>query len=82
VLRSGFRKTHSLAELGAAVIESFPEKLEPFLAATEDWTLWVAVYRSPSTEGPPEPEPGDEELRRALTVIDALAAQLRSKQPL
>jgi hypothetical protein len=56
VLRSGFRKTHSLAELGAAVIESFPE-LEPFLAATEDWTLWVAVYRYPSAEGPPEPEP-------------------------
>lgn len=50
-----------LVELGAAVIESFPE-LELFVKATEDWTLCVVAYRYPSAERPAEPEPGDEEL--------------------
>src|SRR5436309_9432034 len=40
------------------------------VAAIDEWTMWVAAYRYPSAEGSPEPEPDDEELRRALATID------------
>src|SRR5438093_9173937 len=60
-----FRKTHSLAQLGAAAAAKFPE-IAGTVAAIDEWTMWVAAYRYPSAEGSPEPEPDDEELRRAL----------------
>jgi HEPN domain-containing protein len=75
-----FRKTHSLAQLGAAAAAIFPETAG-IIAAVEDWTMWAGAYRYPSPEGPSEPEPDDEELQRALEAIDELSAQLRSKEP-
>jgi hypothetical protein len=41
-----------------------------------NWSDWAVEFRYPSERQPPEPE--DEELRRALAVIDALAARLRA----
>lgn len=69
------RKTHSLSQLGAMAQESFPELAE-HLAAVENWSSWVEDFRYPSGE----PEPSEEELRRALNVIDRLAESLRAKR--
>lgn len=71
------RKTHSLSQLGVLAQESFPE-LGEFVAAVDNWSRWVAEFRYP---GGTEPEPDDDELRRALDVIDRLAASLRAKRP-
>ncbi len=70
-----FRKTHSLAQLDAAAQASFPDIAE-LVAAAENWTVRAVAYRYPLAEGPDEAEPDDDELRRALATIDALAARL------
>jgi HEPN domain-containing protein len=71
------RKTHSLSQLGVMAQESFPELVE-FVASVDNWSKWVAEFRYP---GGTEPEPDETELRRALHVIDRLAASLRAKRP-
>jgi len=75
-----FRKTHSLAELGAAATASFPD-IADLLAVAQNWSDWAFVYRYPSGQSGTEPEPDDEELRRALAVINKLAARLRAARP-
>ncbi len=72
------RKTHSLAELGAMAEASFPQ-IAGLVAAARGWSRWAFDYRYPSDDAPPEPE--EEELQRALAVIDALAAHLRAANP-
>jgi uncharacterized protein len=78
--RKRSRKTHSPADLGAMAVASFPD-LADFVAAAENWSKWAVVYRYPEEEGEAAPEPDEEELSRALTVIDALAARLRAQRP-
>jgi uncharacterized protein len=75
--RKRSRKTHSLADLGAMAQASFPDIAE-LVAAAEGWSRWAVVYRDPGEQGDAPPEPDEEELRRALAVIDALAARLRA----
>jgi HEPN domain-containing protein len=75
-----FRKTHSLEDLGAAAQASFPD-IADLVAAVRAWSSWVGVFRYPSSDGAAEPEPDDDELRRAIEVIDELAARLKSKRP-
>ena|SRR5437870_989627 len=75
-----FRKTHALSQLGAAAQASFADIAE-LVAAAEQWSDWVAIYRYPSEQGSDVAEPDDDELRRALAVIDALAARLRAARP-
>jgi uncharacterized protein len=74
------RKTHSLAELGAAAQASFPD-IENLVAAARNWSDWVFEYRYPSTNRPAKPLPEEDELRRALATIDVLAARLRAARP-
>jgi HEPN domain-containing protein len=73
-----FRKTPSLAQLGAAAQASFPDIAE-LVAAAENWTVWAVAYRYPLAEGPDEAEPDNDELQRTLTTIDSLAARLRTE---
>ena len=75
-----FRKTHSLAQLGAAAQQSFPD-LENLVTAARNWSDWAFEYRYPSASGPAKPLPEEDELGRALTTIDILAARLRAAQP-
>jgi hypothetical protein len=71
-------KTHSLAQLGAAAEASFPEIAE-FVAAAKGWSSWAVGFRYPPRRGSAKPPPLDEgEPRRALVVIDVLAAGLRA----
>jgi HEPN domain-containing protein/predicted nucleotidyltransferase len=72
------RKTHSLAQLGAMAQPVFPD-IGDLVAAAADWSRWAFDFRYPS-ENPPD-EPDDAELRRALAVIDGLAARLRAARP-
>ena len=72
-----FRKTHSLAQLGAAAQQSFPD-LEKLVKAARNWSDWAFEYRYPSASGPAKPLPEEDELRRALTTIDILAARPRA----
>jgi HEPN domain-containing protein len=74
------RKTHSLAQLGAAAEASFPA-IASLVAAAEDWSGWAVDYRYPTMRRRAEPAPEEDELRRALAVIDALAEQLRAANP-
>ena len=74
------RKTHSLAELGAAAEASFPEIVD-LVAAAKGWSSWAFEFRYPPRRGRPKPLPQEDELRRALAVIDALAAHLRAANP-
>jgi HEPN domain-containing protein len=74
------RKTHSLEQLGAMAQASFPE-IADFAAAARDWSGWAVDYRYPTRRRRKEPLPEEEELRRALAVIDALAAHLRTANP-
>ena len=74
------RKTHSLAQLGAAAAASFPEITE-FVAAAEGWSDWAVDFRYPSRRGRAKPPPEENELRQALGVIDRLAARLRAANP-
>jgi HEPN domain-containing protein len=68
-----FRKTHDLGELGAAVVQAFPNA-QPFVAPVKGWTAWNAAFRYPADLPPPPAE----ELQRACAAIAALAAQLRA----
>ena len=68
-------KTHALDRLGAAAAKSFPE-IEELVAAAKNWSDWAFLYRYPSDKAPPVPD--ENELRRALDVIDELAARLRA----
>jgi HEPN domain-containing protein len=74
------RKTHSLAQLGAAAGASFPEIAELVVPA-KGWGSWAVDFRYPSQRGRAKPPPDEGELRRALAVIDALAARLRAANP-
>ena len=74
------RKTHSLAQLGAAAQTRFPEIAE-FVAASKGWSDWAFEFRYPPGRGAAKPLPEEDELRRALAVIDALAAHLRAANP-
>jgi uncharacterized protein len=74
------RKTHSLSELGAMAQADFPEIAE-FVAAATDWTGWAADYRYPARRRRRKPLPEENELQRALVVIDGLAARLHAANP-
>jgi uncharacterized protein len=78
--RKRSRKTHSLSDLGVMAQASFPEIAE-LVAEAEDWSKWAVAYRYPAEQGDAPPEPDEDELRRALAVIDALAARLRAARP-
>jgi len=71
-------KTHALDRLGAAAAKSFPE-IEELVAAAKNWSDWAFIYRYPSDKASPVPD--EDELRRALAVIDALAVRLRAANP-
>ena len=73
-------KTHSLANLGTGATASFPEIAE-LAAAARDWGNWAVDFRYPSRRRRANPVPQEDELRRALAVIDALAAHLRAANP-
>ena len=73
-------KTHSLANLGTGATASFPEIAE-LAAAARDWGNWAVDFRYPSRRSRAKPVPQEDELRRALAVIDALAAHLRAANP-
>jgi HEPN domain-containing protein len=73
-------KTHSLAQLGAGAAASFPE-IAKLVVAARDWSSWAVDFRYPSRRRRPKPLPEEDELRRALAVIDALAAHLRVANP-
>jgi HEPN domain-containing protein len=72
------RKTHSLMQLGALAQPSFPE-IANLVTIAGNWSRWAFAFRYPSDNPPAEPD--DDELGRALAVIDALAAQLRAVRP-
>jgi HEPN domain-containing protein len=73
-------KTHSLARLGTAAAASFPE-ITDLVAAAKAWSNWAFEFRYPGERGGRKPPPDEDELRRALDVIDALAAHLRAANP-
>jgi hypothetical protein len=54
--------------------------MDHLLTPVREWTAWSVTYRYPGEAGP-EPEPSAEELTRALALIDALEAALRSLAP-
>jgi HEPN domain-containing protein len=74
------RKTHSLVELGAMAQANFPE-IANLVAAAKDWSTWAVDYRYPSPRRRKKPLPDEDELRRALAVIDELASRLRAANP-
>jgi len=63
------RKTHSLTELGTAAEASFPE-IADLVATAKGWSNWAFEFRYPPRRGRAKPLPDEEELRRALGVID------------
>jgi uncharacterized protein len=71
-------KTHALNRLGAAAAKSFPG-IKQLVATAKNWSDWAFIYRYPSDRAPPVPD--EDELRRALDLIDALAARLRAANP-
>jgi uncharacterized protein len=75
-----FRKTHSLARLGAAVQQSFPD-LENLVRAARNWSDWAFEYRYPSASGPAKALPEEDELWRALAAVDILVARLPAARP-
>jgi HEPN domain-containing protein len=74
------RKTHSLGRLGTEVRASFPEIAE-LVAVVGNWSGWAVDYRYPTMRRRAAPAPDEDELRRALAVIEALAARLRAANP-
>src|ERR1700730_8841161 len=54
------RKTHSLAQLGAAAAASFP-KIAELVAAAKDWSKWAVDFRYPSPRGRAKPPPDEDE---------------------
>jgi len=75
-----FRKTHDMAELIDALALAEPE-IALRVADMQDWTHWAVVARYPRPGGMPEPEPSEDELRRAVAAIDALAQALADRAP-
>jgi hypothetical protein len=73
------RKTHDLDVLAGCVQAEF-RSMDHLLTPVREWTAWSVAYRYPGEAGP-EPEPSAEELTRALALIDALEAALRSLAP-
>jgi HEPN domain-containing protein len=74
-------KTHSLTQLGALAAASFPEIAE-LVAAAKGWSDWAFEFRYPPRRGhKPMPPPEEGELRRALAVIDTLAARMNEVNP-
>src|SRR6516164_1941713 len=71
-------KTHALDRLGAVAAKSFPE-IGELVTAAKNWSDWAFVYRYPSDKALPLPD--EDELRRALEVIDALAMRLKAANP-
>jgi uncharacterized protein len=59
------RKTHSLAELGAAGARSFPE-IREFVAAAEGWSGWAVEFRYPSRRRVPKPRKMTSYARRLM----------------
>ena len=51
------------------------------MAAAKDWSRWAVDFRYPTRRGRIKPAPDEDELRRALAVIDALASRLRAANP-
>jgi HEPN domain-containing protein len=74
------RKTHSLAQLGAAAEGSFPE-VSDLVAAAKERSRWAVDFRYPTRRGRIKPAPDENELRHALAVIDELTSRLRSANP-
>jgi hypothetical protein len=74
------RKTHSLAHLGAAAQQSFPE-ISNLVVAAKDWSRWAVDFRYPTRRGRITPAPDEDALRRALAVIDELVSRLRAANP-
>jgi uncharacterized protein len=72
-------KTHSLERLGPAAAASFPD-IADLAAAAKGWSYWAVEFHYPSRRRS-EPPPDDEELQRALAVIDALATRLHAANP-
>jgi predicted nucleotidyltransferase len=82
------RKTHSLSELvtlaqppkrpAGPAVRGVPE-IADLVTAVGKWSSWAFDFRYPLEDPPAEPD--DEELHRALAVIDALAARLRAARP-
>jgi len=72
-------KTHSLAVLGRTAQASVPE-IEELVAAAKGWSDWAFIFRYPQPQPHRRrrPLPDEAELRRALDVIDELAARLRA----
>jgi hypothetical protein len=58
----------------------FPD-ISELVATVETWSHWVVAYRYPSAQEPEPAELSEDELRRALATIDALAARLRAARP-
>jgi HEPN domain-containing protein len=73
-------KTHSLAPLGMSAAASFLE-IADLVAAAKEWSDWAFEFGYPAEPAFAEPFPEEEELRRALAVIDALAERLRAANP-
>ena len=71
-------KTHELDRLGTAAARRIPE-IEELVAAAKNWSDWAFIYRYPSDEMPLVPD--EDELRRAVDVIDALAVRPRAVNP-
>jgi hypothetical protein len=75
-----WRQEHSLARFGAVAAASFPDIVD-LVAAAKGWSNWAVDFRYPPRRGRAKPLPQEDELRRALAVIDGLAAQLRAANP-
>ena len=65
--------------IGQNLLSKRQKEIVDLVAAAGNWRRWAFDYRYPSEDPPAEPD--DDELRRALAVIDALAAQLRAARP-
>lgn len=75
-------KTHSLEQLGAGAAAIFTDIAE-LAEAVKDWSGWATDFRYPSRSrrSRAKQPPDEDELRRALDVIDDLAGRLRAANP-
>ncbi len=75
-----FRKAHDMAELidALAAVEA---EIASAVFDMQDWTRCAVAARYPQPGGLPEPEPSEDELRRAVAAIDALDAALLDRAP-
>jgi uncharacterized protein len=74
------RETHSPAGLGRAAQASFPE-ISDLVAVAKGWSRRAVDFRYPTNAGGIKPAPDEDELLRALGVIDAPAERLRAVNP-